>query len=1191
MTTTRARLESITDAGVFERLATAVLRRAIPAYAALVHSGVNAEGRPIPAPVDGFSLGGMTRPSVFAAHTTTKMSELRGKWLDPIEGDIEKAKREAATAGVDGATLVLTLNREPPITLVADAEAACAAAGLTLDLWSQSRLADFLDDDAEGQWIRGRFLGEPEVRLSFSSLRSIGETGPVDVPVFDQAGALAPREVAVDLIARLRDGQRLVLLNASSGQGKTVVATQVWRGMIDAGAGAVHVSHQDVEASVSLDEALTRALRRRSPALSDDCGHEALALAATYELFVLVEDINRAERPVAALQKVLTWSAQASASGLKLLCPIWPRAIAALSDQEERAAAAALVWLDLPGHDEAISIARAQAAVQGRRPTSGSLDALVRRLGRDPLLLSLHDYCGAATDGVRAYIVREATRAAQAKGYAGAELLNALDALAIGMLEARSLEPSWSQLQTWLKQDQIACLRILLETGSILRLGGELTDERMVFRHDRVRDQIRATGLRRLVEECPDHDALADPAYAELWGVLLSEPSAKRAWIEPATRLNPLGLFHGLAEAMPGTAERERLAAAAADWLNQKGAGSERYSHLRWAAQFVLTSVEGRDVADLVPLFREMTWMTREAAAWNGDMDAVLKITVSWDPYQLRGRERRLFDQVRAKYAAVAHAFVERGLRDLEKTDRWQGLLGLAGRLASPALTPVLLETWERGPRTPGFINAMLWALALCAPEHLEPVFDAWAELGVEPLEHGRTPRNSVGYDLRFGLWATAGDTARNAFIRRAEDPSGPLSWYLANILEGWDHPDAQDVFIRLLAHRLAKSRASGGYGLVGSNLGEIWGEDRPMGRLLMGDDALERVQAIWSNPAEDIDVRTVALRLWGYAARPRHLARARRLLDPVGPLASDTVVALIRLNAPDAPAALDAAIEADPSRGYLWQWVRGHWREAYLPFLVKALERRRVLKAADSDAWSRGDHTLPGLMQWLDDDTRERLLIDHWDHIGDEREWIRLALWTATPAALALAGLSLNAGDPAELLKYFDHDYGLYSSSAPATTDLRRLQALEPWLDYFDESVFEQLEEHCNRLGWRDWRRRHVDGRLQASDRAQWRSPATRRGALDRLAAEGKRKRHVEFTLKHMVEMEGDLQPILDEIEVWLTERRDIQALSTACDCIVDSGTRCDLSRLERYRCLSIEQGEDVIEDAVFALKRRSLV
>lgn len=176
--------------------------------------------------------------------------------------------RKAQAVGASGGILVLTLNREPPIEFVADAEAACQVAGFELDLWTQSRIADFLDDDAEGQWIRRRFFGEPEVRLSGSTLRSIAETGPVDVSLFDKAAALTPRQAALNLTSRLQGGQRLVLLNAASGQGKTIVATQVWRALAEAGAGAVHLSHQDVETSVGLEEALTRALRRRFPALA-----------------------------------------------------------------------------------------------------------------------------------------------------------------------------------------------------------------------------------------------------------------------------------------------------------------------------------------------------------------------------------------------------------------------------------------------------------------------------------------------------------------------------------------------------------------------------------------------------------------------------------------------------------------------------------------------------------------------------------------------------------------------------------------------------------------------------------------------------------------------------------------------------------------------------------------------------------
>lgn len=50
--TTQSRLDAITDDGLFERLATAVLREADPRWRTLAQSGVNLEGRTIRSPPD-----------------------------------------------------------------------------------------------------------------------------------------------------------------------------------------------------------------------------------------------------------------------------------------------------------------------------------------------------------------------------------------------------------------------------------------------------------------------------------------------------------------------------------------------------------------------------------------------------------------------------------------------------------------------------------------------------------------------------------------------------------------------------------------------------------------------------------------------------------------------------------------------------------------------------------------------------------------------------------------------------------------------------------------------------------------------------------------------------------------------------------------------------------------------------------
>ena len=46
-------LASITDEGLFERLATTILREANPLYESFVQTGVNVEGKTVNAPLDG----------------------------------------------------------------------------------------------------------------------------------------------------------------------------------------------------------------------------------------------------------------------------------------------------------------------------------------------------------------------------------------------------------------------------------------------------------------------------------------------------------------------------------------------------------------------------------------------------------------------------------------------------------------------------------------------------------------------------------------------------------------------------------------------------------------------------------------------------------------------------------------------------------------------------------------------------------------------------------------------------------------------------------------------------------------------------------------------------------------------------------------------------------------------------------
>src|SRR3954452_11244862 len=114
--TTAETLEGLTDAGQFEILATRVLRLIDADSKAVVHAGVNAQGKTIANPVDGFCLVPGSNPPryVMTAFTLNAVAGLTEKWLfdhtnyQPTgrrkgppptaadDGDLTKAARKAA---------------------------------------------------------------------------------------------------------------------------------------------------------------------------------------------------------------------------------------------------------------------------------------------------------------------------------------------------------------------------------------------------------------------------------------------------------------------------------------------------------------------------------------------------------------------------------------------------------------------------------------------------------------------------------------------------------------------------------------------------------------------------------------------------------------------------------------------------------------------------------------------------------------------------------------------------------------------------------------------------------------------------------------------------------------------------------------------------------------------------------------
>lgn len=1179
----------MTDAGAFERLISAVLRKADPAAAALIHSGVNADGRPIPGPVDGFSVHGAgTHQLLVCAHTTMALSGLRAKWLAAGDGDIAKAARTAEGLGVASARLILSTSHEPPLDLAVEAHATAASYGLHLDVWTASRLADFIDDDAEGQWVGHRFFGHPAHRLSRSMLEDSAQAGPTEIPIFDAPAAIAPRADAVRLVEQFEGGSRAILLVAASGQGKTTIARQVWAQLADLGAGAIHVSHGDVDASASLAEAMTRALRRRAPNLSERCGTDAETLAGVASVLVLIEDINHSARPDEALRKVIGWMRLSKAQGLRILCPIWPRALARLPEQERHSISDLTVWLELPTLEEALALARAKATSQGVRKSEHQLTQVVRRLGRDPLLIGLQDFAGDDTGGVSGYIAREAERIAASTSFGTSEVLEALAALGEGMLRHRVLAPLWSEARCWLSAEHQTHVRQLAQSGAILRLTTEDRRETLAFRHDRVRDEIRALGLRSVLLS-GDQDIADDPAYAELWGLILADPASDLALMDRAAAHNPLGLFHALSECAEHNPERRAaLAQCAGRWLSVTPKTNRR---LRWACQFAIREFEAPEALTLLAGFGERTWMIQEALCLNGDWESCLTFSSMWNSLGPRPREDRLFSHLQARRGKGFLEKIKSELSNEALTDaRLTAVLGVAGRLRAEGLEDTLRALWHTRPKTSLFIAAMIWACALCAPTLLPEVLVGWSRLSNRKAKNKVTPRNKVSERVNRGLSIMAPDKALPALVARGRHPRDALFWQVGALLEGWDHPDAQEFFVRYLVAASVEASRKGRLFLGLMRIGEVWRKDRFRTGRPMSAASLQRLSTLWRDAGQDVEVRRMALRIWGNAA-PRKLLDQLRPIEPVGQLGREVVRFRLEMEDPSVAQDFQALLQTDVGHAILWQHARGHWQPCLLPVLEWSLGQLRDVKAEASEWRLMGQYALPDLMMELDEVDRERLLLAHWDHMKSGSRWVQLALWTATSASLALVRDILATSDAKNLLQYVTHHYGLQREDYPAVGELRRLQVLEPYLDLLEPSDLSNIAECCDQMSWHAWRQTHIDGRLSDNDgRRHFRTQAKRWQEFDSVSEKGERDSPLSFFLEQMVETVGGVAPILQDVDVWVRQRRSKPALRVACGVVVEIGTREALSMVMDWLTLGIEDAEAMIEDTVFGVCRRSL-
>ena len=1101
-------------------------------------------------------------------------------------------------------TLILTTNREPPEGLVHDIQVAVHQAEIDVEIYTGSVIADFLDNEPRGQWLRYKYLGIVPSQLSKDllhelSVKSITSAG------FSDVQSWVERDIDEQLVSYSRDPVRFIV--GESGMGKTVACRKCLERHIADGGFGLWVSAETLAKSHTPMDAIGTTLRELHPPLAVDESREALMFATeTMPFLIVVEDVNRSAAPGTLLEQLASWDVSARQGSehdrWNVLCPAWPRTIALLSDVARKSVSRSFTWISGFTEEEGI------AAVQRRCGGSQSVfdaKAVASALGYDPLLIALHggaDESPDPTSVIRLFVERCLLRLAENNhSYTAGEYRHALMSFSAELLERKTLEPLFIKVVEWMEQKPGTAdmLRVLVAESSVVRLEGPVTKQRIVFRHDRVREHILAdTAAHAMQQGNLSVSVMSDPYFAEVMGLVLAENEVTRTSIEQVASKNPLSLFAAMRHFRePRTEAQCRVVDAASDWADSGVADDHENEALRIAVLRVLADCEGPHVKSLVGCIDGdgINWWALRARFRNGDIEAGIRLCAHVEPgTDVVGHVELIEYVLRKAGTEIVHA-LDRLLRNQEASRTARvGALRLAGFAGSHLLSEALREAWRADGDRQVLLADYLWACSHCCGDDptglLGPVLDEWAAM---PEEDGQTyPRASLGaHHVRWAFRDRVPEDAIGYFIQRAAGLE--LRWPLLLMLNGIDNPQAVEFVVRELARRDEETNGHGGIWPFRMLAIDEWQRRSDHGGALMQAGSRQRLREMWSNESNGTYLRRRALEVWS-ATIAREDVALLQTVDTKSVISDMAVFQRFRRGDRTAIGEFVAKLEQDShSYWYWWQAVGHLWSEELTECLDRTLSR--IVKAVadpESDAPEGLEFLLSERLMELPPATAECLIEKYWNGLCHLDCYVQAALYLATPnLQRKVRKVVEQSNDPKSIFRYLQFRFGIMATNRRGITRISQMETLVPYLEYLEDSDWFSLWEECNRHGWFDWRRVHLDSRVSGG-RHRFVDHTSVLKDLDQELARARGgylfwvNHWAEAVLKTGISLDEMMQLVKD----WLKRHGDENALNMTIDLVTQFGRRRHLAVLDGHASSQSERGRALIANATFRLRMRSL-
>jgi len=1239
---TAEELEKITDRAKFELLVTSVLRKDNRDYAAVIHTGINAQGETIRSPLDGFCRvpGSVPPRFILVEHTTTDRDGLDKKWLydhstakstnvsESKDGDLLKAGREAQKVRKDFPdakfTVILTTNQHLPkgVELLKKVYKKATELGVDVDIWEQSRLVDFLDSTPEGHWLRKDHLHIEAQMLSESLLGRLCEQSLAN---YEKQFLTSPNSwVSREIESQIEKGTHtntytIQLLIGESGSGKSAAAYQILKKHLGSGGYGLWVSDELLRECTSLETALDKVLRDLYPSLLPDAGRVALRIIPEgSRLLLIVDDVNRANNPTIQVENFVNWSkpkqSESSNSPSSFLpyfvvCPVWPQILGSISRDLNETAWVNNVFISSMTSAEGMVAVQTTTSDAGMEITNTEAISLATSLGNDPILIGLFASLLSSTQPCELNSLTEnvverfiKTTIKQVSSSPGTlleiEYRDALSTLTTFMLKNRRLLPLWKEIRDWFREspDELTALRELTGHEKLCRL---TTQRKFVFRHDRIQQTLLVESMIELLTDTNlDLDILYEPFYAEIIGrAIARSPQSKEFLRELRNRL-PLALVEAIrCFSTPTNDNHQAILEAVKEWVNSSVATASVPQSILDTVCWSFLETDSPAVLEITNPFPNerpvLLARLRNGCAISGVCYCIHENRDYFAPFTEDSLRDQALEQTKLYHKEkLLEQLKQLLVSDAATDEKREGTLTLAGFLGFIELEDEIATCWGLVTEKTQVLPAAIWAAVHCCGAEpnklLDPLMRYWAELPDERNDYGVSLKNWFVDRLRLPLSRGIRDHVIEYLIAQC-NLNESLRWYITQLCELIDTPDAIEFTVRSVA---AFERGIAGTDQVSfwsSQLSDDWNSSKGSSRKL-SKASIERLKSLWENPTNDSFEITFAFRLWLTGIGSEQLDILRAI-----PSNSSLFKSAVRKRAELA----DYSVVVDllpllATETHLF-WVAHHvWCDELIAVVEEYLEAfKHEIPTYFSGAITNAQRDISTLLIRIPVKNAETLLEKYWNHLMYSSLFVQTALCIGSSKCLSLAAVSINqCPRNINILKYIDYHFGFAGLGKKKFLTRQLLDSLLPYLDRLGESELKACAEASQRLGIPEWSQQYLFSLLSEKHRKRYHPcDDDLLEDLNEFAVQNNGQWRVTYWLEEFDKRHAPKSRALSIVDRWLAFNPMIKGLQIAAACLQAVGTRKDLSILEQY---TIEGSADEIarikESTRFAVYRRSL-